>query len=195
MGYLIALTRDNLHELEAIEGLASMLGADRFRALALQLAHEYPVKIEEAYQSIPRQQHSSVIGMSDLPFEARRVACEVVISRVPELRRLVEPRYHLLRRCDEQKEKPRHSPFSENAFHVLTVVESDMSLLWRCIEFVWRDKRLGREQARDRAFIAALNNLQSLRVTPDGGMSIDPDEIREQVIASRQSLKRFLRQP
>ena len=93
MGYLIALTRDNLHELEAIEGLASSLGADRFRALALQLAYEYPVKIGEFYQSIPRQQHSSVLGMSDVPFEALRVACEVVISRVPELLRVPSYRY------------------------------------------------------------------------------------------------------
>jgi hypothetical protein len=93
VGYLIALTRDNLHELEAIEGLASLLGADRFRALALQLAYEYPVKIEEPYQSIPKQQHSSVIGMSDAPFEALRVACEVVISRVPELLRVPSYRY------------------------------------------------------------------------------------------------------
>ncbi|CAI8874060.1 AbiV family abortive infection protein [Pseudomonas jessenii] len=93
MGNLIALTRENLRELDAIEGLASTLGADRIRALAFQLAHEYPVKIEEAYQSIPRQQHSSVIGMSDLPFEALRVACEVVISRVPELLRLPSYRY------------------------------------------------------------------------------------------------------
>lgn len=68
-----------------------------------------------------------------------------------------------------------------------------MNFLRRCIELVWRDKRSGREQARDRAFIAALNNLKSLRVTPDGGMSIDPDEIREQVIASRRSLSRFVR--
>lgn len=56
-----------------------------------------------------------------------------------------------------------------------------------------RDSRSGQAQAKDRAFITALNNLKSLRVTPDGGMSIDPDEIREQVIASRRSLKRFVR--
>ena len=68
-----------------------------------------------------------------------------------------------------------------------------MSFFWRCIELVWRDKRSGREQARDRAFIAAVNDLKSLRVTPDGGMSIDPDEIRDRVIASRRSLKRFVR--
>lgn len=81
VGNLIALTRDNLHELEAIERLASFLGTDRFGALALQLAYEYPVKIEEPYQSIPKLRHSSVIGMSDAPFEAMRVVCEVVIHR------------------------------------------------------------------------------------------------------------------
>ncbi|VVP58959.1 hypothetical protein PS838_05971 [Pseudomonas fluorescens] len=68
-----------------------------------------------------------------------------------------------------------------------------MKWIDRLIGLVCRDKRPGREQARDRAFISHLNNLKSLRVTPDGGMSIDPDEIREQVIASRRSLKRFVR--
>jgi hypothetical protein len=63
----------------------------------------------------------------------------------------------------------------------------------RLIGLVCRDNRSGQEQARDRAFIAALNDLKSLRVTPDGGMSIDPEEIREKVIASRRSLKRFVR--
>ena len=61
------------------------------------------------------------------------------------------------------------------------------------VRLVCRDNRSDREQARDRAFVAALNDLQSLSVTPDGGMSIDPDEIREQVIESRLSLKRFVR--
>ena len=68
-----------------------------------------------------------------------------------------------------------------------------MNFFRRCVEFVWPDQRSGSEQARDRAFIAALNKLQSLRVTADGGMSIDPAEIRERVIASRRSLKRFVR--
>jgi hypothetical protein len=67
-----------------------------------------------------------------------------------------------------------------------------MKWFGRLVGLVCRDNRSGQEQARDRAFIAALNNLKSLRVTPDGGMSIDPDEIRDQVIASRRSLKRFV---
>ena len=93
VGNLIALTRNNVHELEAIERLSSFLGTDRFGALALQLAYEYPVKIEEPYHSIPKLRHSSVIGMSDAPFEALRVVCEVVISRVPELLRVLSYRY------------------------------------------------------------------------------------------------------
>jgi len=51
------------------------------------------------------------------------------------------------------------------------------------------------EQARERAFISAVNSLKTLRVTREGGMSIDPDEIREQVIASRHALKHFVRKP
>ena len=68
-----------------------------------------------------------------------------------------------------------------------------MKWFGRLIGLVCRDNRSGQEQARERAFIAALNNLKSLRVTPGGGMSIDHDEIREQVITSRRSLKRFVR--
>lgn len=92
MGSLIALTRHNLHELESIERLAAFLGAARFGALALQLAYEYPVKTDEPYLSVRRTHHSSVIGMSDAPIEALCVVCEVVISRVPELLRVLSYR-------------------------------------------------------------------------------------------------------
>lgn len=93
VGNLIALTRNNLNELEAIERLAGSLGTDRFGALTLQLAYEYPIKIKESYQSIPKLRHSSVIGMSDAPFEVLQVVCEVVISRVPELLWVLSYRY------------------------------------------------------------------------------------------------------
>lgn len=68
-----------------------------------------------------------------------------------------------------------------------------MKWLNRFIGFVCRDKRSSPELVRDRAFIAALNDLKSLRVTPEGGMSIDPNEIRDKVIASRHALSRFVR--
>ena len=70
-----------------------------------------------------------------------------------------------------------------------------MKWLGRLIGFVCRDKRSGREQAREREFIDTLNGLKTLRVTPDGGMSIDPEEIRDRVIASRHALKHFVRRP
>ena len=68
-----------------------------------------------------------------------------------------------------------------------------MKWFGQLVRLVCRDNRSDREQVRDRAFIATVNNLKSLRVTPDGGMSIDPDEIREQVIESRFALTRFVR--
>lgn len=68
-----------------------------------------------------------------------------------------------------------------------------MSFLGQCISFVCQDKRPESEQARERRFIRSVNGLQTLRVTPDGGMSIDAEEIREQVIAARRALKQFVR--
>lgn len=68
-----------------------------------------------------------------------------------------------------------------------------MNFLGRCIRLFFPDKRSASEQERERAFISSLNGMETLRVTPDGGMSIDAEEIREQVIATRLSLKRFVR--
>lgn len=92
VGNLIALTRNNVHELDVIERFASFLGTNRFAALALQLAYEYPIKIEDSYQSIPKLGNNSIIGMSDSPFEALRIVCEVVINRAPELLRVLSYR-------------------------------------------------------------------------------------------------------
>lgn len=63
------------------------------------------------------------------------------------------------------------------------------------MRWFWRDKRSPSEQARERAFIASVNGLKTLRVTREGGMSIDPEEIRERVIESRHALKQFVRKP
>ncbi|MNR66416.1 hypothetical protein D3C85_1898860 [compost metagenome] len=65
----------------------------------------------------------------------------------------------------------------------------------RCMTWIWRDTRPLSEQAQDRAFITAVNGLKTLRVTREGGMSIDPEEIRERVIASRHALKHFVKKP
>jgi len=57
------------------------------------------------------------------------------------------------------------------------------------------DNRSELEKARERAFIDAVNSLKTLRTTPGGGMAIDPEEIRDQVIASREQMKQFVHNP
>ena len=67
-----------------------------------------------------------------------------------------------------------------------------LSSLW---SIVCPDRRPEREKARERGFIQAANSLKTLRVTPEGGMSIDPEELREQIVASREQLKHLVHKP
>ena len=64
--------------------------------------------------------------------------------------------------------------------------------LW---SFIDSDRRPEWEKQREREFIEAVNSLKTLRVTPGGRMSIDPEEIREQVLKARERLKHFVRKP
>lgn len=60
-------------------------------------------------------------------------------------------------------------------------------------QILFKDDRPASERVREQEFVSAVNRLKTLRVTPEGGMSIDAEEIREQVIAARHSLKHFVR--
>jgi hypothetical protein len=53
----------------------------------------------------------------------------------------------------------------------------------------WKDNRPEWVQAEERAFIKAANGLKTLQVTPRGGMRIDPEEIRDQVVSARELYK------
>lgn len=53
----------------------------------------------------------------------------------------------------------------------------------------WKDKRPEWVQAEEREFIKAANRLKTLQVTPRGGMRIDPEEIRDQIVAARELYK------
>lgn len=53
----------------------------------------------------------------------------------------------------------------------------------------WKDKRPAWVQAEEREFIKAANSLKSLQTTPRGGMRIDPEEIRDQILAARELYK------
>lgn len=45
----------------------------------------------------------------------------------------------------------------------------------------------------EQQFILAINSLKTLHVTPSGTMRIDVSEIRDQVLASRERYKGFVR--
>lgn len=64
-----------------------------------------------------------------------------------------------------------------------------LTTLWSVIS---PDRRPEREKAREREFIRAANSLKTLKVTPEGGMSIDPEELRDQIVASREQLKHLV---
>ena len=70
-----------------------------------------------------------------------------------------------------------------------------LKLLDRLWNLISSDHRPPHEVERERAFIKAANSLKTLRVTPEGGMSIDPEELREQIIASREQLKHLVHKP
>ena len=67
-----------------------------------------------------------------------------------------------------------------------------LTTLWSVIS---PDRRTEREKAREREFIRAANSLKTLKVTPEGGISIDPEELREQIVASREQLKHLVHKP
>ncbi|VVM89384.1 hypothetical protein PS710_03171 [Pseudomonas fluorescens] len=67
-----------------------------------------------------------------------------------------------------------------------------LTTLWSVIS---PDRRPEWEKAREREFILAANSLKTLKVTPEGGMSIDPEELRDQIVASREQLKHLVHKP
>ena len=70
-----------------------------------------------------------------------------------------------------------------------------MKIFKKLWSFIDSDRRPEWEKQREREFIEAVNSLKTLKVTPGGRMSIDPEEIREQVLEARERLKHFVRKP
>ena len=73
--------------------------------------------------------------------------------------------------------------------------ENVLLLLTRFWNLISPDLRPEWEKAREREFIRAANSLKTLKVTPEGGMSIDPEELRDQIIAAREQLQHLVHQP
>lgn len=59
----------------------------------------------------------------------------------------------------------------------------------RWVGFCKKKKRPEWIQAEEREFIKAANRLKTLQVTPRGGMRIDPEELRDQILAARELYK------
>ena len=70
-----------------------------------------------------------------------------------------------------------------------------MKLLTSLWNLISPDRRPDWEKMRERDFIATANKLKTLSVTDRGGMSIDPEEIRGQIISAREELKHLVHKP
>ncbi|WP_017736678.1 hypothetical protein [Pseudomonas sp. CBZ-4] len=67
--------------------------------------------------------------------------------------------------------------------------------LHRLTSWLFPDRRPDWEQKREREFIVAANSLKTLSVTDRGGMSIDPEELREQIVSAREQLRHLVHSP
>lgn len=66
-----------------------------------------------------------------------------------------------------------------------------MDFLFEIWAHLFPDRRREAEIKREREFIEAVNKLKTLRVER-GVMSIDPEEIRDQVLRSREAAKHLV---
>ncbi len=66
-----------------------------------------------------------------------------------------------------------------------------MNFLFKIWAHLFPDRRREAEIKREREFIEAVNKLKTLRVER-GVMSIDPEEIRDQVLRSREAAKHLV---
>lgn len=64
-----------------------------------------------------------------------------------------------------------------------------MGLFIQLWAWLFKDKRSAWEQKQDRLAIEAFNNLKNYSVSDRGGLSMDPEELRELVMTRRKELK------
>ena len=81
---------------------------------------------------------------------------------------------------------------TEDAPHGSTQGERKMEWFIRLWAWLFKDKRSDWEQKQERRFIMAVNQLKNYSVSDRGGLSMDPEELRERVMASREKLKHLV---
>ncbi|WP_196996680.1 hypothetical protein [Pseudomonas fulva] len=67
-----------------------------------------------------------------------------------------------------------------------------LKILDQIWDWAFPDKRSEAEKEQERQFIQAVNQLKTLKVTSHGRMSIDPEEIRSQVLQSREAYRNLI---
>ncbi|MGF6398411.1 hypothetical protein ABH905_002077 [Pseudomonas frederiksbergensis] len=67
-----------------------------------------------------------------------------------------------------------------------------MGLFIQFWAWLFEDKRSAWEQKQDRLAIDAFNKLKNYSVSDRGGLSMDPEELREQVVTGRKELKHLV---
>ncbi len=82
---VIGLERQNLDEFEVIERLFDALDAEVFEGDVRRLAELHVIDPAATVQSVPRQVHTSIIGMRDAPFEVFQRLCDALVERDPRL--------------------------------------------------------------------------------------------------------------
>jgi hypothetical protein len=105
------------------------------------------------------------------------------------------------------KPLPRHCPapskkiqdisprFTEDAPHGSRQGERKMGLFMQFWAWLFEDKRSAWEQKQDRLAIDAFNKLRNYSVSDRGGLSMDPEELRERVMTGREELKHLVNPP
>ncbi|WP_146114715.1 hypothetical protein [Pseudomonas frederiksbergensis] len=82
--------------------------------------------------------------------------------------------------------------FTEDAPHGSRQGERKMGLFMQFWAWLFKDKRSAWEQKKDRLAIDAFNKLKNYSVSDRGGLSMDPEELREQVVTDRKELKHLV---
>lgn len=70
---------------------------------------------------------------------------------------------------------------------------TESMLSFKIFAWIRTPKSKTARQLKEEQFILAINSLRTLQVTTRGGMSIDPEEIRDKVIQEREKLKYLVR--
>lgn len=72
---------------------------------------------------------------------------------------------------------------------------ASLKLISKFWNFISSDRRPDCKKTREQNFITAANKVKTISLNAGGVISIDPEEIRDQIITSREQLKHLVHKP